>query len=259
MLVCILGTLLSWEYTESIYAKETTPCECCDTLQLRLGPSPLAKNKQYRAGSKSYGTLVPSLTRDDHAEGLCNPCPRWSYGDEIFDVSVFPGLRLLVEEVQGVQVAHTVSNEHHRPAGLLCHLFNHLLQLQEILFILIWKRNKQKQRRWANQFPLTGRSVKFPALPIVSWSTSKIARFQHSVISWLDQTYCNSSGPVGKVTLWVTFVTQNVSVHRLEWPCENKHQNISRLAGTPFKNTILFAYITQSHQQWLTNLNKYTF
>ena len=82
--------------------------------------------------------MVPSPTRGDHTEGLGHPGPRWSQRDESFDVFVFPGLWLLVEEVQRVHVSHAVSDQHHGPASLLRHLLDHLLQRQEILFILIW-------------------------------------------------------------------------------------------------------------------------
>lgn len=80
----------------------------------------------------------PSLTGDEHAEGLGHAGPRRSQGDESFDVTVLPTLRLLVEEVQGVHVAHAVSDENHGPAGLVRHLFNQALQRQKIFFILIW-------------------------------------------------------------------------------------------------------------------------
>lgn len=79
-----------------------------------------------------------SLTGSQHAEGLGHAGPRRSEGDERFDVTVLPTLRLLVEEVQGVHVAHAVRNENHGTAGLVCHLFNQLLQRQEIVLVLIW-------------------------------------------------------------------------------------------------------------------------
>lgn len=62
------------------------------------------------------------------------------------DVFVLPGLRLLVQEVQGVHVPHAVSDEHHGAPRLLRHLLDHLLELQEVLFVLIWRKKKKRRR-----------------------------------------------------------------------------------------------------------------
>lgn len=81
--------------------------------------------------------LVCLLTGSDDAQRLGHARPRRPQTDEGLDVLVLPGLRLLVQEVQRVHVPHAVSDEHHGPTGFLRHLLDHLLQLQEILFILV--------------------------------------------------------------------------------------------------------------------------
>lgn len=100
---------------------------------------------------------LPSLTGGEHAEGLGHAGPRRSQRDERLDVAVLPGLRLLVEEVQGVHVAHAVSYENHGPAGLVCHLLDQLLQRQEIFLILICKRKNEE--------------FNFPSLPLIASDT----------------------------------------------------------------------------------------
>lgn len=84
-----------------------------------------------------YRKKKENFTTGHNTQCLGHTSPWRAQAHKRFDVFILPSLWLLVEEVQRVHVAHAVSDKDHRTTVLLRHLFNHQLQLQKVLLVLI--------------------------------------------------------------------------------------------------------------------------
>lgn len=70
-------------------------------------------------------------------QGLDGASPGGTQGDEPPNVLIFPGLGLLQQEVEDVQVAHAVCNEEDRSLVLVVHLLDQRLQVLEVFGLLL--------------------------------------------------------------------------------------------------------------------------
>lgn len=78
-----------------------------------------------------------TLTCCYHSESFGNSSPRGAKRHKSLNVAVLPCLWLVIKEIQRIHVPHAVSYKDHRTSSLFSHLLDHMLQLQEVLFVLI--------------------------------------------------------------------------------------------------------------------------
>lgn len=146
---------LMWFWTCDLYifwavSIKTSDCGFlgCKEAKQELGPSPLSPlcpfpahhHPSISAGGKENEEVAAhreSPTRCQDTQGLDRASPWGTQGDEAPNVLIFPGLGLLQQEVEDVQVAHAVCDEEHRSLVLVVHLLDQRLEVLEVFGLLL--------------------------------------------------------------------------------------------------------------------------
>lgn len=97
-------------------------------------PSPFHFCRKENQEVAAYNELP---TRCQDMEGLDRPSPESTQGDEAPNVLVLPGLRLLQQEVEDVQVSHAVCDEEDSALVLIVHFPDECLRVVEVFRLLL--------------------------------------------------------------------------------------------------------------------------